>query len=131
MAVLRFYGRHKYWRVCNISTFRSLVLIESLSIIAIMLGRLRMTIPECIEAYTELSKAIFTPRRSSSIPIGAVEYLNGNGKFDSETLEKQIKAQIKKSKVAKQDDQILLKDPGSPCKVYVTSQELLCYTVNV
>ncbi|KFX90066.1 hypothetical protein V490_06669 [Pseudogymnoascus sp. VKM F-3557] len=88
-------------------------------IIAIMLGRLRMTIPECIEAYTELSKAIFTPRRSVFNPIGAVEYLNGDGMFDSEALEKQIKTQIKKSKVAEDDDQILLKDPESPCKVCV------------
>ncbi|OBT53072.1 hypothetical protein VE04_07984, partial [Pseudogymnoascus sp. 24MN13] len=88
-------------------------------IIAIMLGRLRMTIPECIKAYTELSKAIFTPRHSRASPVRGVEYLNGDGKFDSLVLEREIKNQIRKSKVAKNDDQILLQDPESPCKVCV------------
>ncbi|KFY76476.1 hypothetical protein V499_03898 [Pseudogymnoascus sp. VKM F-103] len=88
-------------------------------IIAIMLGRLRMTIPECIKAYTELSKAIFTPRHSRASPVRGVEYLNGDGKFDSLALEREIKNQIRKSKVAKNDDQILLQDPESPCKVCV------------
>ncbi|KFY22519.1 hypothetical protein V493_06531 [Pseudogymnoascus sp. VKM F-4281 (FW-2241)] len=88
-------------------------------IIAIMLGRLRMTISECIEAYMELSKAIFTPKRSWSSPIRGVEYLNGDGKFDSLFLEKEIKNQIRKSKLGEGDDQILLQDPGSPCKVCV------------
>ncbi|OBT45685.1 hypothetical protein VE00_03929 [Pseudogymnoascus sp. WSF 3629] len=88
-------------------------------IIAIMLGRLRMTIPECIKAYTELSKAIFTPKHSRASPVRGVEYLNGDGKFDSETFVKAIKSQIKISKVAENDDQILLQDPESPCKVCV------------
>jgi hypothetical protein len=104
------------------STLRSRVLIAFYSIIAIMLGRLRMTIPECIKAYTELSKAIFTPRHSRASPVRGVEYLNGDGKFDSLVLEREIKNQIRKSKVAKNDDQILLQDPESPCKVYVTSE---------
>jgi hypothetical protein len=96
-----------------------------------MLGRLRMTIPECIKAYTELSKAIFTPKHSRASPVRGVEYLNGDGKFDSETFEKAIKSQIKISKVAENDDQILLQDPESPCKVYVTSQELFYCFVNL
>ncbi|KAL5350079.1 hypothetical protein ACLOAV_005116 [Pseudogymnoascus australis] len=83
-----------------------------------MLGRLRMTIPECITAYTELSETIFKPKQSWASPFKAVEYLNGDGKFDSQALEKQIKTQIRKSKVA-ENDQILLKDTKSPCKVCV------------
>ncbi|KFY85790.1 hypothetical protein V498_07664 [Pseudogymnoascus sp. VKM F-4517 (FW-2822)] len=88
-------------------------------IIAIMLGRLRMTIPECITAYTELSETIFKPKRSWASPFRAAEYLNGDGKFDSQALEKEIKTQIQKSKVAANDDQILLMDTESPCKVCV------------
>lgn len=84
-----------------------------------------MTIPECIEAYTKLSKAIFTPKHSRASPARGVEYLNGDGKFDSLLLEKEIKNQVRKSKVAGNDDQILLQDPESPCKVYVTSQEII------
>jgi hypothetical protein len=82
-----------------------------------MLGRLRMTIPECIEAYTELSKAIFTPKHSRANPARGVEYLNGDGKFDSLFFEKEIKTLIRKSKVAQNDDQIILQDSESPCKV--------------
>ena len=33
------------------------------SIIAIMLGRLRMDVQTCIEKYIELSSAAFTPKR--------------------------------------------------------------------
>ncbi|KFZ08459.1 hypothetical protein V502_09342 [Pseudogymnoascus sp. VKM F-4520 (FW-2644)] len=88
-------------------------------IIAIMLGRLRMTIRECIEAYTELSKAIFTPKHSRASLVRGVEYLNGDGKFDSQAFEKEIKTQIRKSKGAENDDQILLQDTESPCKVCV------------
>ncbi|OBT70234.1 hypothetical protein VE03_00052 [Pseudogymnoascus sp. 23342-1-I1] len=69
-------------------------------IIAIMLGRLWMAIPECIKAYTELSKAIFTPKHSRASP-------------------KEIKNQIRKSRLAENDDQILLQDFESPCKVCV------------
>lgn len=84
-----------------------------------------MTIPECIKAYTELSKAIFTPKHSRASPVRGVEYLNGDGKFDSLYLEKEIKNQIRKSKVAENDDQILLQDSESPCKVYVTNCSLV------
>ncbi|KFY80769.1 hypothetical protein V498_08778, partial [Pseudogymnoascus sp. VKM F-4517 (FW-2822)] len=86
-------------------------------IIAIMLGRLRMTIPECIIAYIKLSKAIFTPKHSRASLTRGVEFLNGDEKLDSEVLEDAIKSQIKASKVSKEDDQILLQDPESPCKV--------------
>ncbi|OBT85481.1 hypothetical protein VE02_06195 [Pseudogymnoascus sp. 03VT05] len=71
--------------------------ISTGGIIAIMLGRLRMTIPECIEAYTGLSKAIFTPKHSRASPARG----------------------IKISKVADNNDQILLQDLESPCKVCV------------
>ncbi|KFY54352.1 hypothetical protein V497_07790 [Pseudogymnoascus sp. VKM F-4516 (FW-969)] len=88
-------------------------------IIAIMLGRLRMPISECVEAYKELSRAIFTPNHPPESPIEEVEYLNGEGKFDSEAFEKAIKTQIQNSKVANDNDQILLQDTKSPCKVCV------------
>lgn len=90
-----------------------------------------MTISECIEAYCGLSKAIFTPKHSRANPVRGVEYLNGEEKFDSQVLEKEIKAQISKSKVAKKDDEILLKDSESPCKVYVKIQESVFPLANV
>jgi hypothetical protein len=84
------------------------------SIIAIMLGRLRMELGDCEKAYSKLSEKIFTPPRSRANIIGqAIDFLQANGRFDAKVLESTIKECI--STVA--DEDILLKDPGSDCKV--------------
>ncbi|KFY07041.1 hypothetical protein V492_07500, partial [Pseudogymnoascus sp. VKM F-4246] len=90
-------------------------------IIAIMLGRLRMTTDECIDAYTQLSKTIFTPKHSRRSPARPVNFVNGDEKFDSKAFEGEIKTQIKNSKVANEDDQILLRDANSTCGVCVVA----------
>lgn len=81
-----------------------------------MLGRLRMTLAECEDVYLQLSKEIFTPRRNKHDLFGrSKDFLQVNGKFDSKVLQDAIRECIGK----KQPDDVLLKDPDSPCKVYV------------
>ncbi|RBA13412.1 pfs [Fusarium proliferatum] len=86
--------------------------------IAIMLGRLRMTVDECIDAYTSLSNKVFE-KKSHRIKI------NGQlqGRFDSTALEQAVKQTLADSGHSKD---ALLKDcSDGACKVLVcaTSKE--------
>ncbi|TIA10262.1 hypothetical protein D6C81_08388 [Aureobasidium pullulans] len=86
-------------------------------IIGIMLGRLKMTLAECEEAYLLLSERIFQPKRSwFNKPGRALDFLGGNGKFDAAVLETAIKEIIADRKESKD---MLFKDPNSGCKVFV------------
>ncbi|KAH7119384.1 hypothetical protein B0J13DRAFT_532484 [Dactylonectria estremocensis] len=87
-------------------------------LIAIMLGRLRMTVDECITAYTSLSDKVFE-KKSYRVKI------NGQlqGRFDTVALEQAVK-QILVDNGHSED--ALLKDPSkTACKVFVcaTSKE--------
>ena len=78
-------------------------------LIAIMLGRLQMTIDECIDAYTSLSDKVFEKK---SHRVGIKGKLQG--RFDSAALELAVK-NILVSRGLGED--VLLKDTDSPCKV--------------
>ncbi|KAF2186398.1 FabD/lysophospholipase-like protein [Zopfia rhizophila CBS 207.26] len=84
-------------------------------IIAIMLGRLRMSLDECEDAYLKLSKRIFQPKRRFAKAAKAADYLQANGRFDSKKLEEVIKEYI----ASKTDEDALLKDTDPQCKVFV------------
>jgi hypothetical protein len=58
-----------------------------------MLGRLRMSIDQCEEAYVKFSQEIFTPRRTSSLGQ-KLDFINAKGKFSTEALEANIKRLI-------------------------------------
>ncbi|KAI1118120.1 acyl transferase/acyl hydrolase/lysophospholipase [Nemania sp. NC0429] len=58
-------------------------------IIAIMLGRLRMTVDECIRAYDKLGQAAFTPKRTSIFPASP------SGAYSARALESAIKQTIR------------------------------------
>lgn len=61
-------------------------------LIAIMLGRLRMSVDECVDAYRTLSRNIFSPVHSkANIPGRALAKFKAEGKFESEPLESEIK----------------------------------------
>jgi predicted acylesterase/phospholipase RssA len=61
-------------------------------LIAIMLGRLRMSVEECIETYKTLSQRIFKPVNSKANIAGrAITKLKAEGKFESEPLEQVVK----------------------------------------
>ncbi|KAH0553145.1 hypothetical protein GP486_006670 [Trichoglossum hirsutum] len=79
-------------------------------IIAIMLGRLHMTLEECKKAYIQLSKTIFTARHPRSKVIRKpYDLWNVNSKFDSTALEAAIKTEIgrKLSSSSKPEDELL------------------------
>jgi hypothetical protein len=80
-----------------------------------MLGRLRMSIEECENAYRRLSERIFNPKRSSLNYAGrAKDFLSANGRFDSTELELAIKEIIQSRNLS---EEALLKDPSSSCHV--------------
>ena len=80
-----------------------------------MLGRLRMTLNECEDAYLSLSERIFTPKRSTFNPLRSKDFLLADGRFDYKILEEVIKDIIVQNPGF--DESALLKDPDPYCKV--------------
>ena len=75
-----------------------------------MLGRLQMTVDECIDAYVLLSDRIFQKRRHRVTIKGHVQ-----GRFDSDELEKVIKEIVVKKGL---EENALLQDSrDAKCKV--------------
>jgi patatin-like phospholipase/acyl hydrolase len=85
-------------------------------IIAIMLGRLRMTVEECIDAYLALSKVIFTDQKS----FPGVRKLAGGAQYAASAMEENMKAIIK-SKTG--DPEAKMRDPlkKACCKTFVVA----------
>jgi patatin-like phospholipase/acyl hydrolase len=81
-------------------------------LVAIMLGCLRMTVDECIDAYTSLSDKVFE-KKSHRINIrGKLQ-----GRFDAAELERAVRQILVDHGL---DEDTLLKDsPDAACKVYV------------
>ena len=81
-------------------------------LIAIMLGRLKMTVKECIDAYTTLSDTIFKKKYRRVTLKGKLQ-----GRFDTEALEEAIKDMVTKSGLVV--DALLKDEDERACKVYV------------
>jgi len=78
-------------------------------LIAVMLGRLRMTVDECITAYTSLSDRVFE-KKSHRVNIrGKLQ-----GRFDTAELERAIKRILRDRGLG---EDTLLKDVDASCKV--------------
>jgi len=75
-----------------------------------MLGRLKMSIDECIDAYLQLSDRIFQKKRHRLTIKGKIQ-----GRFDSEELERAVKEIITKQGL--QEDALLKDEPDAACKV--------------
>ncbi|KAH7372236.1 hypothetical protein BKA66DRAFT_423213 [Pyrenochaeta sp. MPI-SDFR-AT-0127] len=87
-------------------------------LIAVMLGRLRMSVDDCITEYLRLSDRVFRRTRHRVTVKGKVQ-----GRFDSEELERAVKEVVQKQGLS---EDALLKDASeSGCKVFVcaTSKE--------
>ncbi|KAH8690367.1 acyl transferase/acyl hydrolase/lysophospholipase [Phaeosphaeriaceae sp. PMI808] len=87
-------------------------------LIAIILGRLRMTVDECINAYISLSDRIFQKQRRHVTIKGRVQ-----GRFDSDELERATKEIVVRQGLA---ENVLLKGaPDTKCKMFLfaTSSE--------
>jgi predicted acylesterase/phospholipase RssA len=81
-------------------------------LIAIILGRLRMTVDDCIDAYISLSDKVFEKKSYRVTVKGKLQ-----GRFDTAELERAVKQILVDRSF---DKDALLKDsPNAPCKVYV------------
>jgi hypothetical protein len=79
-------------------------------LIAIMLGRLRMSIDECIDAYLSISDRVFQIKRHRSTVKDEIQ-----GRFDSHELERAVKKVIKAQGLS---EEALLKGVSeNSCKV--------------
>ncbi|MGK2896123.1 MAG: hypothetical protein ACSLEY_00770 [Candidatus Saccharimonadales bacterium] len=79
-----------------------------------------MSVKECEDAYLKLSKEVFKPKRKHLFKaMGAADFLQANGKFESEALETAVKDCIR-DKLKENPEDVLLKSPGSSCKVFVS-----------
>jgi hypothetical protein len=87
-------------------------------LIALMLGRLRMPVEKCIEAYQKLSRKIFSPVHSEVNVVGrAVQKFKADGKYESEPLERIVRDMCRESGI---DELALLKDTSeNATKVFV------------
>lgn len=102
---------HKHWRVDEIEPLmRNEANIYSL--IAIMLGRLRMSVDDCIHAYLSLSQRVFRRRNSPATMTGRIQ-----GRFDSNELEGAIKQIIVAAGFPQ--DALLQESEDNKCKVLV------------
>jgi len=83
-----------------------------------MLGRLKMSIDECINAYTELSEDVF--HRKRQIPMG----LRGDlrERYDSEALELAVKKILKKMDL--KEDELLKSQGGTKVSVHRLSTKI-------
>ncbi|KAF1960998.1 hypothetical protein CC80DRAFT_269456 [Byssothecium circinans] len=88
-----------------------------------MLGRLKMSVAECITAYLSLSDRVFRKTRHRVTVKGKVQ-----GRFDSEELARAVKEVVKQQGL--QEDALLKDAPEAGCKIFVcaTSKET-CETV--
>jgi hypothetical protein len=79
-------------------------------LIAVMLGRLRMSVADCITAYLSLSDRVFRKTRHRVTIKGQVQ-----GRFDSEELAQAVKEVVKQQGLP--EDALLKDAPEARCKV--------------
>ncbi|CAG8953838.1 hypothetical protein HYFRA_00006730 [Hymenoscyphus fraxineus] len=86
-------------------------------LVAIMLGRLEMSIAECKEAYMGMMEDVFvkTKRRINA------KNLKVQGRYDTPALESAIKNVIQSRGISGLDVDSLLLNPEGKCKIFVTS----------
>jgi hypothetical protein len=75
-----------------------------------MLGRLKMSVADCITAYLSLSDRVFRKMRHRVTVMGKVQ-----GRFDAEELAQAVKEVVKQQGL--QEDALLRDAPEAGCKV--------------
>jgi hypothetical protein len=80
------------------------------SLIAVMLGRLRMTVGEAITAYLSLSNRVFQKKAHRVTVKGKIQ-----GRFDSDELARAIKEVVKQQGLP--EDALLKDESDAQCKV--------------
>lgn len=86
-------------------------------LLAIMLGRLRMSIDDCESAYLNMSRTIFTRSRAAANYVGrAYDFLQAGAKFEAQPLEDSIKNAIRDARLG--DEELLWeRDRAESCRV--------------
>ncbi|RYP25003.1 hypothetical protein DL765_000231 [Monosporascus sp. GIB2] len=84
-------------------------------IIAIMLGRLEMSVNDCIDAYASMMDGIFRKKARRFKLNGSVQ-----ARFDTAELERCIKSIVRTYGMGR-DENLLMRDPNVGCKVFVCS----------
>lgn len=92
----------------------SITFLSPSRLIAIMLGRLQMTIPECIDTYTNLASQIFGANAIEK----ALNFANTGAYYGKDGLEKAVKALVKK-RTGDENAPMLDPDTTNQCKVCV------------
>ena len=99
MADVPAYRWNEHWRVKYTFPFCLCRRLQVASrIIAVMLGRLRMSIVDCRAAYETLSRQSFTPLHSKvNVVASAIGLWSADAAFDVKELEKSIRQVIKEN----------------------------------
>ena len=92
-------------------------------IIAIMLGRLHMSLDECETAYMKLSSNVFKKNRSSADPRRIYDFLEANGKFSAQPLEDTVQEMLRDRNLA--DNELLKNGDLDACRVFVCATRAL------
>ena len=80
-----------------------------------MLGRLRMSVADCIKAYLRLSQVVFQPRRQQRDILGrARDRVQLRGRFDGGLLKRVVREVVRESG---EDLEASLLDLENKCKV--------------
>ncbi|KAF4598942.1 hypothetical protein EYR38_007355 [Pleurotus pulmonarius] len=88
-------------------------------LIALMLGRLRMTIPDCITLYEEFARKIF--KRNSTVSTALKQGIMGSA-YSATTFESELKAIVNKYSM-EAGDHMIPKPTDHHCKVFVVAVE--------
>ncbi|CAH0002929.1 unnamed protein product [Clonostachys byssicola] len=89
-------------------------------LIAIMLGRLRMSVDECIDKYKKLSARVFQIKRHKMNLLGrGRDFMGANGKYDSEGLADAFKSEAKD---LEGDGNAAILSSLDGCKIFVCTQ---------
>ena len=80
-----------------------------------MLGRLGLTVDECIEQYSTLIEQVFK-KKIHRLPINLK--FKVNPRFSSDVLQKAIEGVLSEREL-RADTPLLEESPSSPCKVFV------------
>ena len=92
-------------------------------IIAIMLGRLRMSLDQCEAAYMNLSSNVFKKSRRTADPRRIYDFLEANGKFSPQPLEETIRDMLQGHELA--DNELLKDRDPEACRVFVCATRAL------
>ena len=92
-------------------------------IIAIMLGRLRMSLDQCEAAYMRLSSNVFKKSRHSADPKRIYDFLEANGKFSPQPLEDAVREMLRERELT--DNELLKSHDAEACKVFVCATRAL------